>query len=42
MVVRRERAREKRPNNRLQATWAGWELLGRRVGRSPTAPEPER
>ena len=22
--------------------WAGWEVLGRRVGRSPTAPEPER
>ncbi len=29
-------------NNRLQATWAGWEVVGRRVGRSPTAPEPGR
>ena len=29
-------------NNRLQATWACWEVVGRRVGRSPTAPEPGR
>jgi hypothetical protein len=29
-------------NNRLQATWAGWEVVGRRVGRAPIAPEPER
>ncbi len=30
------------PNNRLQATAAGWEVMVRRVGRAPTAPEPER
>ena len=30
------------PNNRLQATVGGLGGAGRRVGGSPTAPEPER
>src|SRR5438552_3785476 len=34
--------RDVTPNNRFQATAGGLEVLVRRVGRSPTAPEPGR
>ena len=51
VAVERLRAEERqcgRPNGQVSLTtgcrrrWAGWEVLGRRIGRSPTAPEPER
>src|SRR5262245_29321801 len=32
----------RRPTTGCRRRWAGWEVLGRRVGRAPTAPEPRR